>query len=120
MQPTPTPTGSFYNDPGLMAAQQQSQQAGQAYSQAVRNSGTLPQMLEEALNKKFQTEQLSFFFDIEKGDEVGSENYYDFVFKKENDIPFVRTSDIVNFEIDTDPDYFIPKDIADEDRKSVV
>ena len=44
---------SFYNDPGLAGAQQQSQQAGQAYKTAVTNASTMPDLLKQALDKKF-------------------------------------------------------------------
>lgn len=43
----------YYNDPGLQTAQQASTQAGQAYQTAVKNAGTLPDMLYDTLNKKF-------------------------------------------------------------------
>lgn len=49
-----------------------------------------------------------------KGDEVGSENYIGYLDAKEGDIPFVRTSDIVNYETDPYPDFYIPKEIFHE------
>lgn len=45
--------------------------------------------------------------DIDKGDEVGSENYNEFIQRNPNDRPFIRTSDIVNWEVDLYPDYYI-------------
>ena len=42
------------------------------------------------------------------GDEVGSENYKEFIDRIEEDRPFIRTSDIVNNEVDIYPDYYIP------------
>lgn len=44
---------SYYNDPGLQQAQQQSQQAGTAYKTAVGNASTMPDLLKQALDKKF-------------------------------------------------------------------
>lgn len=46
---------NLYNDPALMQAQGASQQASQAYSQAVTNSSTMPDMLKRVLDKKFST-----------------------------------------------------------------
>lgn len=45
--------------------------------------------------------------DIDNGDEVGSENYNEFIQRKFDDKPFIRTSDIVNWEVDLYPDYYI-------------
>ena len=39
---------------------------------------------------------------IRKGDEIGSENYM------EEGVPFVKTSDIINYDIDYEPDCFCP------------
>ena len=52
--------------------------------------------------------------DLIKGDEVGSDNYIGYIEKRKTDIPFVRTTDIVNYEVDQYPDFFIPKEIFDE------
>lgn len=49
-----------------------------------------------------------------KGDEVGSENYVSYLEKKDTDVPFIRTSDIVNYETDQYPDYFVPGEIYRE------
>lgn len=49
-----------------------------------------------------------------KGSEVGSDNYNLYVDKIESDVPFIRTSDIVNFEVDNYPDFFISDDIFKE------
>tara|TARA_R110000744_G_scaffold253634_2_gene369200 strand:+ start:1955 stop:3343 length:1389 start_codon:yes stop_codon:yes gene_type:complete len=46
-----------------------------------------------------------------KGDEVGSENYNLYQDKIDSDIPFIRTSDIVNHEIDNYPDFYISDEI---------
>jgi type I restriction enzyme S subunit len=53
------------------------------------------------------------------GHEVGSVNYKGYLERKETDIPFIRTSDIVNYEIDAYPDFFIDKDIADSFKQNI-
>ena len=44
---------------------------------------------------------------IRKGDEPGSSSYSDYLDKKDSDVPFVRTSDIYNYQIDLSPDNFV-------------
>jgi type I restriction enzyme S subunit len=52
--------------------------------------------------------------DIDNGDEVGSNNYNDFIQRSFGDKPFIRTSDIVNWEVDLYPDYYISEsDLVD-------
>ena len=41
------------------------------------------------------------------GDEVGSDSYNEYVEKRSSDIPFVRTSDIINYELDQFPDFYV-------------
>lgn len=65
------------------------------------------------LKRKFETIKLGDISNICRGNEVGSENYKKYINKKEIDIPFIRTSDIVNYEIDNYPDYYINKEIYD-------
>ncbi|MBN8573091.1 MAG: restriction endonuclease subunit S [Candidatus Kapabacteria bacterium] len=64
----------------------------------------------KALNK-FETKPLSELVKPYKGSEVGSENYNLYTDKIESDIPFIRTSDIVNYEVDNYPDFFITDEI---------
>jgi restriction endonuclease S subunit len=52
--------------------------------------------------------------DFKNGDEVGSINYKGYLEKKETDVPFIRTSDLVNYDFDTYPDYFIENSIYTE------
>lgn len=47
-----------------------------------------------------------------KGDEVGSTNYKRYLDRKESDIPFIRTTDLINYDIDLYPDFYIEKDIV--------
>ena len=46
-----------------------------------------------------------------KGDEPGSANYIDFIDRKETDVPFIRTGDLVNFSINQIPDNFVDEAI---------
>jgi len=68
----------------------------------------------KAIKKKFKTIKLGDIADIERGDEVGSENYCKYTDRKESDVPFIRTSDLVNYEIDNYPDYYIDEEIYKE------
>lgn len=66
------------------------------------------------LRKKFKTLKLGDIADIKQGNEVGSENYQKYIDKQDFDTPFIRTSDLVNYEIDNYPDYFIDEEIYKE------
>ncbi|MDR0698085.1 MAG: restriction endonuclease subunit S [Tannerella sp.] len=66
---------------------------------------------EKELKTKFETVELGKITDIKKGDEVGSSNYDIYLNNQTTDYAFIRTSDIVNHEIDLFPDYFISQDI---------
>ena len=68
---------------------------------------------EKELKTKFTTVKLGEVADIKKGDEVGSNNYNVYLNKTNTDYAFIRTSDIVNHEIDLFPDYFISGKIYD-------
>ena len=68
----------------------------------------------KVIQKKYETITLGEIATFKKGDEVGSVNYNEYLDKKNTDIPFVRTSDIVNYEVDLYPDYYIPKEIYSE------
>lgn len=68
----------------------------------------------KAIQKKWQTVPLGEIATAKKGDEVGSANYNKYLDKKDSDIPFIRTSDIVNYEVDQFPDYYVPKEIYQE------
>ena len=48
---------------------------------------------------------------MKKGDEIGSINYKDYLTKTSSDVPFIRTSDIYNYEISSSPSYYASKDI---------
>lgn len=68
----------------------------------------------EAIQKKWQIIPLGEIATVKKGDEVGSDNYNKYLDKKVGDVPFIRTSDIVNFEVDQFPDFYIPEEIYKE------
>lgn len=71
----------------------------------------------KAIQNKWQTITVSEISDLKKGDEVGSDTYIGYLEKRKSDVPFVRTSDIVNYEIDQYPDFFIPEEIYNELRQ---
>lgn len=68
----------------------------------------------KAIQAKWQTITIGEIATLIKGDEVGSDTYIGYLDKRKTDVPFVRTSDIVNYEIDLYPDFFIPKEIYEE------
>ncbi len=63
------------------------------------------------LGRNFELISLGQLVDIEKGDEVGSDIYIEYHNKGTSDIPFIRTSDIINYEVDQYPDYFVEESI---------
>ncbi|MBQ8957911.1 MAG: restriction endonuclease subunit S [Bacteroidales bacterium] len=65
----------------------------------------------KAIQNKWQTVTVGEIAALKKGDEVGSDTYIGYLDKRKSDVPFVRTSDIVNYEIDQYPDFFIPEEI---------
>lgn len=67
---------------------------------------------ERKLKNSFKTLSLGQVADIKKGSEAGSNNYEIYLNKKETDFAFIRTSDIINNEIDLFPDYFISQEIV--------
>ncbi|MBI5219765.1 MAG: restriction endonuclease subunit S [Bacteroidia bacterium] len=67
---------------------------------------------ENKLKRSFKTMPLGQVADIKKGSEAGSNNYGIYLWRKETDYAFIRTSDIINNEIDLFPDYFIPSEIV--------
>lgn len=53
------------------------------------------------------------------GVEVGSDNYNEYLDKEKTDIPFIRTSDIVNNSIDMYPDFYISEDIYNDINQNI-
>lgn len=68
----------------------------------------------EAIKEKWEIVNLGKITDIRKGDEVGSDAYIGYLDKRTTDVPFIRTSDIVNYEIDQYPDFYIPIELFNE------
>lgn len=68
----------------------------------------------KAIQGKWKTISVGEIADLKKGDEVGSDTYIGYLDKRKTDVPFVRTSDIVNYEIDQYPDFFISEEINKE------
>lgn len=66
------------------------------------------------VQKKWKTVSLGEIIDIIKGDEVGSGTYVEYIDKHKTDVPFVRTSDVVNYELDLFPDFYSPKEVYDD------
>ena len=56
---------------------------------------------------------------VKHGDEVGSENYKTFTERSSDDKAFIRTSDIVNNELDLYPDYYIDESIHSKIKQDV-
>jgi type I restriction enzyme S subunit len=71
------------------------------------------------ISKKNNCEMLGVLADLKNGDEVGSANYKSYLERKETDIPFIRTSDLVNYDLDLYPDNFIEKSIYDEIKQGI-
>lgn len=68
----------------------------------------------KAIQSKWTTVSIGRIASLKKGDEVGSDSYIGYLDKREGDVPFIRTSDIVNYEIDSYPDFYIPEEIYHE------
>jgi type I restriction enzyme S subunit len=73
----------------------------------------------KAIQKKWQTVPLGEIATAKKGDEVGSENYNKYLDKKDTDIPFIRTSDLVNYEVDQFSDFYIPEENYKELKQDI-
>jgi len=71
------------------------------------------------VKKKCQTIPLGEIVTVKKGNEVGSGNYNSYLDKKKSDVPFIRTSDLVNYEVDRFPDFYIPEEIYHELKQDI-
>lgn len=71
------------------------------------------------IQKKWKTITIGEIATVKKGDEVGSNNYNKYLNKKDSDIPFIRTSDLVNYEVDQFPDFYIPEEIYQELKQDI-
>lgn len=73
----------------------------------------------KAIKKKWKTVPLGEIATVKNGDEVGSDKYNKYLDQKDSDIPFIRTSDLVNYEVDQFSDYYIPKEIYQELKQDI-
>jgi len=73
----------------------------------------------KAIKKKWQTIPLGEIATAKKGNEIGSDNYNKYLDKKDSDVPFIRTSDLVNYEVDQFPDFYIPEEIYQELKQDI-
>ena len=68
----------------------------------------------KAIQDKWQMVKIGTIADLKKGKEVGSDNYIGYLDKRETDVPFIRTSDIVNYGIDQYTDFYAPLEFYNE------
>lgn len=73
----------------------------------------------KAIQRKWQTVSIGEIVTLKKGNEVGSHTYNKYLDKKDTDIPFVRTSDLINYEVDQFPDFYIPQEIYQELKQDI-
>lgn len=73
------------------------------------------QLVENKMEENTGIVRLGEIVDVSHGDEVGSDAYISYEDRAESDIPFIRTSDIVNNEPDLYPDYYV----SPEDSSSI-
>ncbi len=73
----------------------------------------------QKMKKKFETIQLGSFTDITRGNEPQSKNYKPHLQKNKTDVSFIRTSDIINYEIDNYPDFVISKKIFSDCKQDL-
>jgi type I restriction enzyme S subunit len=71
------------------------------------------------LKERFKHISLGQIADFQKGDEPGSNSYIEYRDSKETDIPFIRTTDIVNHECDMFPDFYIPYEYSNELKQDI-
>ncbi|MFD2616535.1 restriction endonuclease subunit S [Terrilactibacillus laevilacticus] len=65
----------------------------------------------EAIKEKHDWKTLGSVASFKSGDEVGSGNYKLYLDKQENDVSFIRTTDILNYEVDRYPDFYVENEI---------
>jgi type I restriction enzyme S subunit len=73
----------------------------------------------EQIAKQNHCELLGTLAYFKKGDEVGSVNYKSYLQRNETDVPFIRTSDLLNYDIDLYPDYYIDKAIHGDIKQDI-
>jgi len=73
----------------------------------------------KSMKEKFDTIPLGEITEIDRGTEVGSKNYRTPFNREDNDVPFIRTSDIINYEMDNYPDYYISEEIYNKANQDI-
>lgn len=73
----------------------------------------------ERMKKDFEIIRLGDISDIQRGNEVGSDNYRTYVDKVDTDVSFIRTSDLPNYEIDDWTDYYVDASIYENLNQDV-
>jgi len=71
------------------------------------------QKIEDNMEERTGISRLSELVDMMHGDEVGSDAYISYEDRNVEDIAFIRTSDIVNNEVDLYPDYYVSPENMD-------
>jgi len=84
-----------------------------------RFSNPLSVEIDKEISDKFPTVKLGDIATFQKGNEPGSDKYIGYEQSKEGDIPFIRTTDLVNHECDMFPDFFIPVEYYNEINQDV-
>ena len=77
------------------------------------------QRIEETMIEKTGVYRLSEIIDACHGDEVGSDVYIEYEDRAPYDVPFIRTSDIVNYEADLYPDYYVSRDDQSQVKQNI-
>lgn len=72
-----------------------------------------------SIEEKYHLEELKIHINQYKGEEIGSANYLSYLDKKKDSIPFLRTSDTFNYELDSYPDFYCDKSFKDDLKAEV-
>jgi type I restriction enzyme M protein len=64
----------------------------------------------DKVKENYSIVKLGKIADMQKGDEPGSNNYIAFIDRNNEDIPFIRTGDLVNSGVNQIPDNFVDKE----------
>jgi len=74
---------------------------------------------EKYIKNKFTWKKLGDITNLKRGIEAGSNNYKTYLFKLPTDYAFIRTSDIINNEIDLYPDYFVSEKVVSDSHNMI-
>jgi type I restriction enzyme, S subunit len=74
--------------------------------------------MQNYIMSNFETFRIEEVADVFSGDEIGSENYIPYSERREGMKSFIRTTDIVNFQTDPFPDFYVePSIVAELDQQ---